>query len=60
MVQIIKKKSGNCGCMNCNKVQDGYKYHPYSVYHKAENEKRGHYEPVCSIECGKELAKNYQ
>lgn len=54
MIKILKKKTGNCGCMNCGKVQEGLKFHPYTVYHRAENEKRGHNEPVCSIECAEE------
>ena len=53
MVEIRKTKSGNCGCFCCGKHQDGHKMHPYSVYHRADNEKRGHNDPVCSFECAK-------
>ena len=60
MVKVEKKKSGNCKCANCGKLQDGMKMHPYTVWHKAENENRGHNEPVCSLECGNQLAHRYK
>ena len=56
MIQILKKKTGNCGCFNCGRVQDGMKMHPYTVWHKTDDEKRGHNDPVCSIECAKAYA----
>lgn len=56
-IQITNKKSGNCPCMNCGKVQEGLKLQPVTLWHKADNEKRGHQEPCCSIECAKQLAE---
>ncbi len=53
LVKIQNKKSGNCPCINCGKVQEGLKLHPYTVWHKSDNEKRGHQEPACSLECAK-------
>lgn len=58
--KITNKKTGNCPCMNCGKVQEGIKMHPFSVYHKEEDKKRGSYEPVCSVECAQELIKKYK
>lgn len=66
MTKILVKSTGNCGCVYCGKVQDGWKNQPYTVWHKEENEKRGHNEPVCSIDCARALAEklvvtvNYQ
>lgn len=57
MIKILKKSTGNCNCQNCGKLQDGLKLQPFTVWHKAENEKRGHNYPVCSQECANELAK---
>jgi hypothetical protein len=59
MVKIEVKRTGNCPCVNCGEVQDGYKMHPFNVWHKSINEKRGHNEPVCSIKCANELAKKF-
>lgn len=56
MVKIMAKKTGNCPCRNCGKVQDGLKLHPFTVWYKNETEKRGHNAPVCSTECAKELS----
>lgn len=56
IIKIKNKQSGNCPCVNCGKEQEGQKYHPYTLWHKEENEKRGHNEPVCSIQCAEELA----
>ena len=58
MTKILVKKTGNCGCAYCGKLQDGCKMQPYTVWHKEENEKRGHNEPVCSIECAKAWIAN--
>lgn len=60
MVNIIKKKTGNCPCCYCGKLQDGIKLHPYTVWHKEENEARGHNDPVCSIECAKAYAEKFK
>ena len=60
MVQIQHKKSGNCGCAECGKIQDGGKLHGWTVWHKSEGEKRGHQEPVCCLECATKLAKKYR
>lgn len=57
MVKIKKSRTGNCDCVNCGKGNGNYQ--PYTVWHKSEDEKCGHNEPVCSIECAKELAKKY-
>ena len=53
--KITRTKSGNCGCTFCGRLQEGSKMHPYSVWHREETEKRGHNDPVCSIECAKSL-----
>lgn len=60
MVQIQHKKSGNCSCATCGKTQDGGKMHGWTVWHKADDEKRGHQEPVCSLECATKLAEIYK
>lgn len=60
ILEIRHKASGNCGCYACGKVQDGWKNHPYTVYHKDENEKRGHQDPVCSIECAHKQVEYYK
>ena len=57
VIQIRNKATGNCKCKNCGKLQEGWKNHPFTVWHKADDEKRGHNEPVCSIECAEELAE---
>ena len=56
-IKIKTLKSGNCGCMNCGIRQDGWKAHPYTVWYKSENEKRGHNDPVCSLECARVYAE---
>ena len=53
MVEIRRQKSGNCGCFFCGRLQEGMKMHPFTVYHKADNEQRGHNDPVCSMDCAK-------
>ena len=53
IAKIQVKRTGNCGCAYCGKVQDGFKLHPFTVWHKRDDEKRGHNEPVCSIDCAK-------
>lgn len=59
MIKIKKIQTGNCDCVNCGKsAGDGYQ--PYTLWHKADDEKRGHNEPVCSMECARELAKDYE
>lgn len=61
MRTIIKRTiSGNCKCMYCGKEQQGRKNQPYTLWHKADNEKRGHNEPVCSLECAEKLAKQLE
>lgn len=58
-MKIEIRKNGRLGangcCRICNAQQEGYKAQPYIVYHKADNENRGHQEPVCSMECAKAL-----
>ncbi len=49
--KIKNTKSGNCACRYCGKYQEGDKLQPFTVWWKEENEKRGHQEPMCSIEC---------
>ena len=56
-VEIKVLKSGSCGCANCGRHQDGWRLHPYTVWHKADNEKRGHNDPVCSMECAIDYAE---
>lgn len=51
--KIKNIKTGNCKCVYCGKFQEGLKMHPYTVWWKIEDEKRGHNEPVCSVECAK-------
>ena len=55
---IKTTKSGNCGCVNCGKLQEGLKMQPLTLYWKEENEKRGHQEPMCSKECCNEYKEN--
>ena len=57
LIKIETKKSGNCPCSNCGKVQDGLRLHPYTVWYKEQDEKRGHNLPVCSMDCAKKLAE---
>ena len=59
MIKIKKIQTGNCDCVNCGKSA-GNNYQPYTLWHKADDEKRGHNEPVCSMECARELAKDYE
>ena len=61
-VEIRKnnKLGANGGCRICGGVQDGWRAQPYIVYHKADNEKRGHNDPACSLECAKVLAERYR
>lgn len=59
MVKIMVKKTGNCACYNCGKVQDGYKLQPYTVWHRRIDENRGHNDPVCSMECAREYAARF-
>ena len=54
---IMKKRTGNCPCFYCGKVQPGWKMHPVTVWYKDLNEKHGHNIPVCSEECGMEWIK---
>ena len=56
-IEIRKRVTGNCDCRNCGTVQNGRAVQPYTVWHKADNENRGHNEPVCSIECARALAE---
>ena len=51
--RIMNKKSGNCECPVCGKLQDGCKQQPFTVWYKTIKEKRGHNIPVCSMECAK-------
>ena len=55
-VEIRKTVTGNCNCRNCGK-DNQRKLQPYTVWHKADNENRGHNEPVCSLECARALAE---
>lgn len=50
-VEIKHTKTGNCACMNCGKVQDKIAMQPLTVWVRYDNERRGHNNPVCSIEC---------
>lgn len=57
-IEIKKNCYGyNGACAVCGNVQDGWKPHPLVVWHKADNEKRGHNSPVCSRECAEMLTK---
>lgn len=57
-VEIRKNRYGiNAGCLICGRRQDGWMPHPLVVYHKADNEKRGHNEPICSNECAERLVE---
>lgn len=56
-VEIRKRVSGNGECAYCKKANIHRKLQPYTVWHKADNENRGHNEPVCSIECARALAE---
>lgn len=47
----LHKSTGNCGCFNCGKRQEGFKLHPYTVWYKFNDETRGHNCPMCSEEC---------
>ena len=61
MLMAIKHtKSGNCKCFNCGKVQEGHKLHPYTVWYKLDNERRGHQLPVCSLECANHVVEKYK
>lgn len=55
-VEIRKRVSGNGECTCCKK-DNNRKDMPYTVWHKADNENRGHNEPVCSLECARALAE---
>lgn len=55
-IKIKSTKSGNCGCFNCGKLQDGLKMQPITLWTRKENEKRGVQLPMCSVECAKEYA----
>lgn len=53
---LVKIKNNHLGyngaCRNCGKYQkDGEENQPLIVYHKDDNEKRGHNSPICSLEC---------
>ncbi len=60
LITIKNKKSGNCKCFNCGKVQEGRKLQPYTVWYKLDNERRGHQLPVCSLQCAEQLVKRYK
>lgn len=60
IIRIKKTKSGNCNCSNCGCIQEGRKLHPYTVWIKKEDERRGHNFPVCSEKCAKEFAAKSQ
>lgn len=49
--KIKNTSTGNCGCRNCGKFQNGKKQQPFTVWWKEDNEKRGHNEPMCSFDC---------
>ena len=50
-IKIIKKKTGNCGCAFCGATQAGLALHPYTVWIKEDEKKRGENFPVCSEYC---------
>lgn len=54
--RIKRTSSGNCPCYNCGRLQPGSKMHPYTVWYKGADEKRGHNAPVCSAECARAYA----
>lgn len=56
--KIKTTTSGNCPCKNCGFVQIGRKPQPLTLWWKEDTEKRGHQEPMCSIECCEEYIKN--
>ena len=58
MFKIKKTRTGNCACMNCGKYTG--EYQPYTLWYKADGEKRGENNPVCSKECAEELAKKIE
>lgn len=60
IIKIKHTRTGNCKCLNCQKIQEGRKYHPYTVWFKKDDEPRGHNFPVCSLDCAKELAKKFE
>lgn len=55
--KIKNTASGNCECRNCGKTQQGLKLQPFTVWHKEDTERRGHNEPMCSIECCRKWIK---
>lgn len=57
--KIKNTSSGNCACRNCGKFQEGNKLQPFTLWWKEETEKRGHQEPMCSIECCENYIKVY-
>lgn len=59
MTRIMKKKTGNCDCWKCGKSA-GDDYQPYTLWYKADDEKRGHNYPVCSTHCAYQLAKEIE
>lgn len=59
-IEIRTKKTGNCPCAYCDKVQDGLKMHPFTLWYKDDGESRGHNLPVCSIFCAKSLKRIYE
>ena len=58
MFKIKKTRTGNCACVFCGKYTG--EYQPYTLWHKADDEKFGHNEPVCSKECAEKLAKQIE
>jgi len=58
--KIKNTTSGNCACRNCGKFQNGNKQQPFTVWWKEDNEKRGHNEPMCSVECCESYIKENQ
>lgn len=58
--KIKNTKSGNCACRYCGKYQECDKLQPFTVWWREENEKRGHQEPMCSIECCKDYIREQE
>ena len=56
--KILKKMTGNCDCSFCGK-SSGNDYQPFTLWVKADSEKRGHNYPVCSSHCAYQLAKKF-
>ena len=57
-IEIRKNRQRyNAGCLICGRVQDNRAAQPFIVYHKGDNEGRGHQDQVCSMECAEALVR---